>query len=105
MTLIDTFFDGRDIYEKDGFYYVVKYGRIISPAFATLKDAQDQGWKYDYRIDQNKSYEDEIKELKEPLSETLDVIEENSRLSEAIGRERVLRRNNGLIKRIKEVLK
>lgn len=48
MTLIDTFFDGRDIYENDGFYYVVKYGRIISPAFATLKDAQDQGWKYDY---------------------------------------------------------
>ena len=48
---------------------------------------------------------DENEKLKELLTESLEVISENSRLSEAIGRERVLGRNKALIKRIKEALK
>ena len=48
---------------------------------------------------------EENEKLKELLTESLEVISENSRLSEAIGRERVLGRNKALIKRIKEALK
>lgn len=46
MIKVDTFFDGRYIYEDKGLYYIVKDGVIISPPFATLKDAQKNAWKY-----------------------------------------------------------
>lgn len=46
MIKVDTFFDGRYIYERLGLYYIVKDGVIVSPPFATLKDAQNNAWKY-----------------------------------------------------------
>jgi ribosomal protein L24E len=46
MTRVDTFFDGRDIYEHNGLYYITKDGEIISPAFVSLKDAWKNAWKY-----------------------------------------------------------
>lgn len=48
MITVDTFFDGREIYETlDGMYYIALNGIIVSPAFATLKAAQDNAWKYE----------------------------------------------------------
>lgn len=46
MIKVDSFFDGRYIYENNGMYYIVKDGLIISPGFVTLKDAQNNAWKY-----------------------------------------------------------
>lgn len=47
MNIVDTFFDGRDICERLGLYYIVKDGVIISPPFTSLKDAQHNAWKYE----------------------------------------------------------
>ena len=46
MIQVDTLFDGRYIYERLGLYYIVKDGIIISPPFVSLKDAQQNAWKY-----------------------------------------------------------
>ena len=47
MTKVDTWFNEYDIYMDDnGMYYVCKNGVVCSPAFATLKDCQHNGWEY-----------------------------------------------------------
>lgn len=47
MIKVDTFFDGRYIYEEYGFFFIVKDGVVISPPFISLKDAQKNAWKYE----------------------------------------------------------
>ena len=47
MIKVDTFFDGRYIYEDNGLFFIVKDGLVISPPFISLKDAQNNAWKYE----------------------------------------------------------
>lgn len=47
MIKVDTFFDGRYIYEDKGLYYIARDGEFISPAFTSLKEAQNNAWKYE----------------------------------------------------------
>lgn len=47
MIKVDTFFDGRYIYEENGLFFIVKDGLVISPPFVSLKDAQNNAWKYE----------------------------------------------------------
>ena len=46
MNKVDTFFDGRDIHENKGLYFIVKDGQIISKAFTSLKSAQNNAWRF-----------------------------------------------------------
>lgn len=46
MIVVDSFFDGRYIYEEKGLFFIVKNGVVISPPFISLKDAQKNAWKY-----------------------------------------------------------
>ena len=47
MITVDTFFDGREIYETpDGMYFIALNGIIVSPPFATIRAAQDNAWLY-----------------------------------------------------------
>jgi hypothetical protein len=46
MNKVDTFFNGFYIYEHNGEYFIVYNGVKVSPAFVSLKDAQNNGWKY-----------------------------------------------------------
>lgn len=47
MTKVDTWFNGYDIYvDNNGMYYVCHCGEIVSPAYATLRDAQRMGKIY-----------------------------------------------------------
>lgn len=47
MNRVDTFWDGRDIYQdRNGMYYITLNGVVVSPAFASLKAAWEEAWKY-----------------------------------------------------------
>ena len=47
MNKVDRFFDGREIWDDGGKYYIVRDGEFISPAFTSLKEAQNNAWKYE----------------------------------------------------------
>lgn len=46
MTKVDTWFNEYEIYEDNGKFYVCRCGVICSPPFATLKECQQNGWRY-----------------------------------------------------------
>ena len=47
MNKVDMFFDGREIWDDCGKYYIVRDGEFISPPFTSLKEAQNNAWKYE----------------------------------------------------------
>lgn len=46
MQKVDTWFDGNEMYENNGMYYVCYHGIIMSPPFASWKDCTREAWKY-----------------------------------------------------------
>lgn len=46
MILVDMLPNGYEIWEDNGKFYVCECGVICSPAFATLKACQKNGFKY-----------------------------------------------------------